>query len=80
MTPYPGLSAQRHVCAGYDSGVKDTCSGDSGGPLIVRAGPTSFLLVGVVSFGYRCAEPGFFGVYARVSTYRDWIITIMNSG
>ena len=45
-----------HVCAGLRQGGKDSCQGDSGGPLIRRRGGQSEL-VGIVSFGYGCAQP-----------------------
>uniref|UniRef100_A0A2P2HW09 Transmembrane protease serine 9-like n=1 Tax=Hirondellea gigas TaxID=1518452 RepID=A0A2P2HW09_9CRUS len=60
------------ICAGVPEGGLDSCQGDSGGPMIVDdAG--SYELVGIVSFGRRCASPGYPGVYARVTQYRSWI-------
>lgn len=72
-TPAHDIQAKAHICAGYMPGGKDSCFGDSGGPLIVRAGPTGALLVGIVSFGDGCARPNHPGVYTRVSSYADWI-------
>lgn len=61
-----------HVCAGFESGGKDSCQGDSGGPL-VRVVENRYELVGIVSFGYGCGQPGAPGVYTRVASYLNWI-------
>jgi secreted trypsin-like serine protease len=69
---YNGRVRAGMICAGYREGGVDSCQGDSGGPLVWRTsdGP---VLVGVVSFGDGCARKLKYGIYTRVSAYRDWI-------
>ena len=52
------------VCAGVPGGGKDSCSGDSRGPMVLKK---SGELVGIVSWGTGCAKPGYPGVYANVA-------------
>jgi len=68
---------ETNICAGTQLGGKDTCQGDSGGPLMQPTTPTEYVQIGIVSFGYKCAEPGFPGVYTRVTSHMDWIEEII---
>jgi len=62
----------RHLAAMADG--KDTCSGDSGGPLFDPDGDLGApLLVGLTSFGLDCAERGIPGIYANVGNFAPWI-------
>ena len=66
------------ICAGYAEGGKDSCAGDSGGPMVCDE-DNKFFLEGVVSWGRGCARPGFYGVYANVRHFKDWIESIMSN-
>jgi len=64
------------LCAGNLEGGEDSCSGDSGGPIVqLKEGVAT--LVGVVSFGMGCARPNWPGVYTQVTHYLDWIAETM---
>ena len=71
----------RRICADVEgrTGLVDSCQGDSGGPLLAADEKGFWQTVGVVSYGYRCAEPGFPGVYTNVAAYRDWIDQVIGS-
>ncbi|XP_017869869.1 PREDICTED: serine protease snake-like [Drosophila arizonae] len=70
-----GLAASQ-VCAGDLSGKADTCQGDSGGPLVMRLDGSTWYLVGITSLGQGCAI-GPPSIYTRVSSYLDWIESIV---
>lgn len=57
----------------------DTCKGDSGGPLMYFSPVRQrFELVGIISFGTGCGDADHAGVYTRVSSYLDWIESIIS--
>jgi len=63
-----------------DDKLRDSCNGDSGGPLVVKDTQSGlFHLIGVVSWGMSKCADGYPGVYSRVTSFQDWILTTMKN-
>ncbi|KAG7379734.1 hypothetical protein PHYPSEUDO_008228 [Phytophthora pseudosyringae] len=60
------------MCAGQGDG-RDTCNGDSGGPLIEND-----VLIGIVSWGGKCGVNA--GVYTRISYVLDYVNDVVGGG
>lgn len=63
-----GFIPGRMLCAGDLTGRNDSCTGDSGGPLICQE-----VTVGLVSFGKKCATPNMGAAYTNLFYFLDWI-------
>ncbi|KAI4469683.1 chymotrypsin-related [Holotrichia oblita] len=76
QSSWGGSVTTLQICAFIRSGA-GACNGDSGGPLVQTSNRAQ---LGVVSFGRAggCAI-GFPDVYARVSSYINWITSAVNS-
>jgi secreted trypsin-like serine protease len=73
------------LCAGLKEGGRDSCYGDSGGPLIANREGRAVQL-GIVSWGegpaeseIKCGHADVYGVYSRVSSFKDWIESTMSA-
>ncbi|XP_012498468.1 PREDICTED: kallikrein-1 [Propithecus coquereli] len=63
------------LCAGYMRGGKDTCKGDSGGPLICNG-----VLQGLTSWGHiPCANPKMPSLFINLHKYLKWIKDTMEN-
>ncbi|CAI5730991.1 unnamed protein product [Hyaloperonospora brassicae] len=70
---YVGRVTEGMLCAGTGGG-RDTCNGDSGGPLLVN----DDTIVGFVSWGSRCGEQA--GIFTRLTYVMDYIEGIVAGG
>ena len=74
LTPYGAHLGPKQICAGGEL-AKDTCAGDSGGPLMHFDSKLSrWVTYGIVSYGFtQCGLAGHPAVYTNVVDYIDWI-------
>lgn len=66
------------LCAGYENGGRDSCEGDSGGPLQVQRPDGKWVLIGTVSHGIKCAEPNLPGIYIKTAAFLPWIKAVIH--
>lgn len=73
--PQAIVASQLCAWSPTDHEKRDTCRGDSGGPLqVTLAGHRClYYVVGITSFGKSCGAVGSAGVYTRVEAYLEWI-------
>jgi len=69
---YNGTILPSMLCAGFATGGYDACQGDSGGPLVVSVNGQP-QQAGIVSSGAGCADPNYYGIYTRVSSFVSWV-------
>lgn len=61
-----------HMCAVATD--KNSCAGDSGGPLMKQFRSRHMVLEGIVSVGIsNCSDTRYPGIYTRVRNYRHWL-------
>lgn len=76
------LLSPNQICGGgYDK--KDSCRGDSGGPLMFLDDSDllhlRWYVIGIISFGYKdCGTPGIPSIYTKVTSYLPWIKEIIS--
>ena len=78
------IDTNRQLCAGYNSLMIDTCSGDSGSPLLIveydEQNRGHFVAAGIVSYGnQQCDASISSGVYTRVGFYLPWIHSTLSN-
>ncbi|HYH27910.1 MAG TPA: trypsin-like serine protease [Actinomycetota bacterium] len=77
--PTVGHNGAYEICAGEQTGGKDTCQGDSGGPLMVPDGRGRLIVIGTTWKGLGCGVPLFYGAYASVGEgpINEWLRSVL---
>lgn len=80
LAQYGGAVTPQMFCAAAPQDGKDTCNGDSGGPILRKLADGRLVQVGIVSFGVgECGLAALPGVYTRLSLYQDWLSQVVAS-
>ena len=69
---------ESQICAEGLSFGRDSCNGDSGGPVMSLNSEFQYVARGVVSYGGQKCNSEYPGVYTRVSRYLGWIDSVIN--
>ncbi|XP_063899131.1 serine protease snake [Helicoverpa armigera] len=74
-----GYNHTTQMCYGDYEKPKDTCEGDSGGPLQIANDVLScaYDIIGVTSYGRQCGVTAGSGIYTRVYHYLPWIESVV---
>lgn len=71
-----GVNETIQICYGHMTEQKDTCAGDSGGPLFY-SDKNIDVVIGLTSIGHGCGKRNRAAAYTRVSFYIDWIESVV---
>ncbi|CAH2062119.1 unnamed protein product, partial [Iphiclides podalirius] len=74
-----GLNSTTQMCYGDWHVAKDSCNGDSGGPVQVKHPHVycMYSVLGITSWGKQCGQPGEPAIYTRLVPYVPWIESIV---
>lgn len=74
---------ERSICAGCVNGEKDSCTGDSGGPLMMPHwlddGKLAVYQIGIVSYGIACALENIAAIYTNVGYFMTWVRQVIKN-
>ncbi|XP_068626111.1 trypsin-1-like [Battus philenor] len=74
-----GYNSTTQICFGDWHKAKDSCNGDSGGPVQVKH-PNIYCMysvLGITSWGRECGHPGQPAIYTRILAYVPWIESVV---
>ncbi|CAF0822483.1 unnamed protein product [Adineta steineri] len=67
------------ICAGDYEQLRDTMSGDSGGPLLIRQSDGRWTVLGITSYGSATSPSLAPGVYVKLSAHAQWLEPFIKS-